>query len=49
MDPEALLTAQTEVTSGGNPLTGRTSFQIVVDGELLPHDPVAALHAGASA
>ncbi|MFF5769636.1 carboxylesterase/lipase family protein [Streptomyces californicus] len=49
VDPEALLTAQTEVTSGGNPLTGRTSFQIVVDGELLPHDPVAALHAGASA
>ncbi|MFE9458098.1 carboxylesterase/lipase family protein [Streptomyces californicus] len=49
VDPEALLTAQTEVTSGGNPLTGRTSFQIVVDGDLLPHDPVAALHAGASA
>ncbi|MFE1363113.1 carboxylesterase/lipase family protein [Streptomyces anulatus] len=49
VDPEALLTAQTEVTSGGNPLTGRNSFQPVVDGELLPHDPVEALHAGASA
>ncbi|MFJ6234312.1 carboxylesterase/lipase family protein [Streptomyces griseus] len=49
VDPEALLTAQTEVTGGGNPLTGRHSFQLVVDGELLPHDPVEALHAGASA
>src|SRR5690606_22874860 len=49
VDPEALLTAQTGVTSGGNPLTGRNSFQLVVDGELLPQDPVAALHAGAAA
>lgn len=49
VDPEALLTAQTRVTSGGNPLTGRNSFPIVVDGALLPHDPVEALHAGASA
>lgn len=49
VDPEALLTAQTEVTSGGNPLTGRHSFQLVIDGDLLPQDPVAALEAGASA
>ncbi|MFJ9320867.1 carboxylesterase/lipase family protein [Streptomyces globisporus] len=49
VDPEALLAAQTEVTSGGNPLTGRHSFQLVVDGDLLPHDPMEALRAGASA
>ncbi|MEW1610971.1 MULTISPECIES: carboxylesterase family protein [unclassified Streptomyces] len=49
VDPDALLTAQTEVTSGGNPLTGRNSFQIVVDGELLTRDPAEALRAGAAA
>lgn len=49
VDPEALLTAQTEVTSGGNPLTGRNSFQLVVDGELLTRDPADALHTGAAA
>ncbi|MYX16649.1 carboxylesterase family protein [Streptomyces sp. SID8374] len=49
VDTEALLTAQTEVTSGGNPLTGRNSFQLVVDGELLTRDPAEALHAGAAA
>ncbi|MFF6905548.1 carboxylesterase/lipase family protein [Streptomyces sp. NPDC012389] len=49
VDTEALLTAQTEVTSGGNPLTGRNSFQLVVDGELLTQDPAEALHAGAAA
>ncbi|MFD3971084.1 carboxylesterase/lipase family protein [Streptomyces cyaneofuscatus] len=46
VDPEALLTAQTEVTSGGNPLTGRNSFQLVVDGELLTRDPAEALRTG---
>ncbi|MFD3740027.1 carboxylesterase [Streptomyces sp. CB00316] len=49
VDPEALLTAQTGVTSGGNPLTGRNSFQIVVDGELLTRDPAEAPHTGAAA
>ncbi|MFI8354866.1 carboxylesterase/lipase family protein [Streptomyces cyaneofuscatus] len=49
VDPEALLTAQTEVTSGGNPLTGRNSFQLVVDGELLTQDPVEALRTGSAA
>ncbi|MEI7034784.1 carboxylesterase/lipase family protein [Streptomyces pratensis] len=49
VDPEALLAAQTEVTAGGNPLTGRDSFPIVVDGELLPHDPAEALRTGAGA
>ncbi|MEU0161528.1 carboxylesterase family protein [Streptomyces sp. NPDC006261] len=49
VDTDALLTAQTQVTSGGNPLTGRNSFQIVVDGELLTRDPAKALHTGAAA
>ncbi|MEW1758051.1 carboxylesterase family protein [Streptomyces cyaneofuscatus] len=49
VDPAALLTAQTEVTSGGNPLTGRNSFQLVVDGELLTQDPAEALRTGPAA
>ncbi|NDZ66833.1 carboxylesterase/lipase family protein [Streptomyces cyaneofuscatus] len=49
VDPAALLTAQTEVTSGGNPLTGRNSFQLVVDGELLTQDPAEALRTGSAA
>lgn len=49
VDTDALLTAQTEVTSGGNPLTGRNSFQIVVDGELLTQDPAEALRTGTAA
>ncbi|MFJ4898765.1 carboxylesterase/lipase family protein [Streptomyces sp. NPDC088727] len=46
--PAALLAAQTDVTSGGSPLTGGNSFQIVVDGELLPRDPAEALWDGAA-
>ncbi|MEV7404637.1 carboxylesterase family protein [Streptomyces sp. NPDC091267] len=49
VDPAALLTAQSEVTAGGSPLTGGNSFQIVVDGDLLPRDPAEALRAGAAA
>ncbi|MGC4904412.1 carboxylesterase/lipase family protein [Streptomyces cyaneofuscatus] len=49
VDPAALLTAQTEVTSGGNPLTGRNSFQLVVDGELVTQDPAEALRTGSAA
>ncbi|MFF9587996.1 carboxylesterase/lipase family protein [Streptomyces sp. NPDC014646] len=49
VDRERLLDAQTEVTSGGSPLTGGNSFQIVVDGDLLPRDPLEALLDGASA
>ncbi|MFF2325490.1 MULTISPECIES: carboxylesterase/lipase family protein [unclassified Streptomyces] len=48
VDPERLLTAQTEVTSGGSPLTGGNSFQIVVDGDLVPRDPLEALLDGAA-
>ncbi|MFE7466021.1 carboxylesterase/lipase family protein [Streptomyces sp. NPDC057499] len=46
--PDALLDAQTAVTAGGSPLTGGHSFQLVVDGEVLPRDPLAALLDGAS-
>ncbi|MFJ1591775.1 carboxylesterase/lipase family protein [Kitasatospora albolonga] len=49
VDPAALLTAQTAVTSGGNPLTGRNAFQLVVDGEVLTRDPAEALRTGAAA
>lgn len=48
VDPAQLLAAQTEVTSGGSPLTGGNSFQIVVDGDLLPRDPLEALLDGAA-
>ncbi|MFD0024851.1 carboxylesterase/lipase family protein [Streptomyces sp. NPDC058382] len=48
VDPDRLLAAQTEVTSGGSPLTGGNSFQIVVDGDLLPRDPADALRDGAA-
>ncbi|MFC9619111.1 carboxylesterase/lipase family protein [Streptomyces sp. NPDC056930] len=48
VDPAELLAAQTEVTSGGSPLTGGKSFQIVVDGDLLPRDPLEALLDGAA-
>ncbi|MEU4269638.1 carboxylesterase family protein [Streptomyces sp. NPDC026092] len=46
---ERLLDAQTEVTGKGSPLTGGHSFQIAVDGEVLPRDPFEALREGASA
>ncbi|MYS37853.1 carboxylesterase type B [Streptomyces sp. KhCrAH-43] len=47
VDPAALLAAQSEVTAGGSPLTGGHSFQLVVDGDLLPRDPMEALLGGA--
>ncbi|MFF3838432.1 carboxylesterase/lipase family protein [Streptomyces sp. NPDC001930] len=49
VDRDRLLAAQTEVTGKGSPLTGGHSFQIVVDGEVVPRDPAAALADGASA
>ncbi|MFD4375524.1 carboxylesterase/lipase family protein [Streptomyces sp. NPDC058486] len=49
VDRERLLTAQTEVTAKGSPLTGSGhSFQIVVDGDVLPRDPAEALTGGGS-
>ncbi|MEU5218528.1 carboxylesterase family protein [Streptomyces sp. NPDC020807] len=49
VDPERLLAAQTEATAEGSPLTDGPSFQVAVDGEVVPRDPVEALDAGASA
>ncbi|MFB7394040.1 carboxylesterase/lipase family protein [Streptomyces sp. NPDC056191] len=49
VDRDRLLAAQTEVTGKGSPLTGGHSFQIAVDGEVVPRDPAAALADGASA
>ncbi|MCX5232267.1 carboxylesterase/lipase family protein [Streptomyces sp. NBC_00233] len=49
VDRDRLLTAQTEVTGKGSPLTGGHSFQIVVDGEVVPRDPAEALADGVSA
>lgn len=49
VDPAALLDAQGAVTAGGSPLTGGNSFQIVVDGDLLPRDPFDALLDGEGA
>ncbi|MFB7369935.1 carboxylesterase/lipase family protein [Streptomyces sp. NPDC056222] len=46
---DRLLDAQTAVTGKGSPLTGGHSFQIAVDGEVLPRDPAEALRDGASA
>lgn len=49
VDREELLAAQTAVTGKGSPLTGGHSFQIAVDGEVVPRDPAEALADGASA
>ncbi|WP_406056173.1 carboxylesterase family protein [Streptomyces sp. NBC_01077] len=49
VDRDLLLEAQTEVTGKGSPLTGGHSFQVVVDGEVVPRDPAEALADGASA
>lgn len=48
VDRAELLAAQAAVTGGGNPLTGRTAFHLVVDGDVLPRDPGTALAAGAA-
>ncbi|MGW4052349.1 carboxylesterase/lipase family protein [Streptomyces sp. NPDC004779] len=46
VDRERLLAAQNEVTSKGSPLTGGgNSFQIAVDGDVVPRDPAEALTA----
>ncbi|MEU8528140.1 carboxylesterase family protein [Streptomyces sp. NPDC048629] len=41
--------AQRQVLAGGNPITGGAGFHPVVDGDLLPRDPMAALADGAGA
>jgi len=47
VDRAELLAAQAAV-AGGNPLTGRTGFHLVVDGDVLPQHPGTALAAGAA-
>lgn len=49
VDRERLLDAQVAATSKGNPLMGGAGFQIVVDGDSVLGDPLAALKAGAAA
>ncbi|MEU9860306.1 carboxylesterase family protein [Streptomyces sp. NPDC047971] len=46
---DRLLDAQTAVTGRRSPLTGGHSFQVAVDGEVLPRDPAVALRDGAAA
>ncbi|MFJ1581505.1 carboxylesterase/lipase family protein [Streptomyces sp. NPDC088182] len=48
VDRDRLLRAQRQVTAGG-PLGGGASFDLVVDGGVLPRDPAAALAAGQGA
>ncbi|PVE13294.1 carboxylesterase/lipase family protein [Streptomyces scopuliridis] len=48
VDRDRLLRAQREATAG-SPLVGGASFDLVVDGEVLPRDPAAALAAGQGA
>ncbi|WP_369218472.1 carboxylesterase family protein, partial [Streptomyces flavofungini] len=48
VDRARLLAAQRAATAGGTPLTGGNSFSLVIDGDLLPQDPAAALAEGAA-
>ncbi|WP_343244892.1 carboxylesterase family protein [Streptomyces sp. SID14478] len=47
-DRGRLLAAQRAVTQRGNPLTGGLGFHIVLDDDVVPRDPAAALADGAS-
>lgn len=48
VDRARLLAAQRAATAKGTPLTGGRGFHIVVDGDLVPEDPAAALAGGAA-
>jgi para-nitrobenzyl esterase len=48
VDRGALIAAQTEVTRRTNPLLGGATFGIVVDGDVVPTDPLGALRSGAA-
>jgi para-nitrobenzyl esterase len=48
VDRATLLAAQIAATAQGNPLTGGPGFGVVVDGDVVPADPLTALLAGAS-
>lgn len=47
--PEQLLAAQVAITKGGPPLGSGNGFTLAVDGDVLPRDPMVALHEGAGA
>ncbi len=47
--PERLLAAQVAITRGGPPLGNGNGFTLAVDGDVLPRDPMVALHEGAGA
>ena len=46
VDRSALLNAQIEAGRSGNPLATGTQFTVVVDGDVVPTQPLAALRAG---
>jgi acyl-CoA synthetase (AMP-forming)/AMP-acid ligase II/carboxylesterase type B len=48
VDRDRLLAAQVEETRRGNPLLGGAGFAVVVDGDVIPTDPMTALRAGAA-
>ncbi|MGW5731482.1 MULTISPECIES: carboxylesterase/lipase family protein [Streptomyces] len=48
VDRAQLLAAQRAATAGGTPLTGGRGFHLVVDGDILPQAPAAALAQGSS-
>ncbi|MFC7757637.1 carboxylesterase/lipase family protein [Catellatospora bangladeshensis] len=47
--PERLLATQVAITKGGPPLGNGNGFTLSVDGDVLPRDPMVALHEGAGA
>ncbi|MGW4753330.1 carboxylesterase/lipase family protein [Streptomyces chartreusis] len=49
VDPELLLRTQSEVGRLSSPVVGGPAFGIVVDGDLVPRDPLAALTEGDAA
>lgn len=49
VDPRRLLAAQVSITRGGPPMGNGNGFTLAVDGDVLPRDPMVALHDGAGA
>ena len=49
VDRDRLLAAQVVVTRGGPPIGNGNGFTLAVDGDVLPRDPMVALHDGAAA
>ncbi|GAB4050059.1 carboxylesterase/lipase family protein [Catellatospora paridis] len=49
VDRARLLAAQVSITRGGPPIGNGNGFTLAVDGDVLPRDPMVALHDGAAA